>query len=211
MNSINQRIIEMKASFAEQMAQTEEDIKQLTHQLEDKREYLVKLRASVECLNLLIEQENEFYENSVPIYEPIEDTWSETPEPEVNEDGDIITPTEGGMSIQLGKNSAVKTLADIENLTAELEGTVIKPKVRPENIKSRYHTEVEYPGGATGIVEINEPAGVVYVDVKEGLYGVPTRVLDAQLARKWRAEGLTEEEIAARLPDVMDLKEVECP
>lgn len=198
MSTINQRIIEMKASFGEQLADVEEEIKTLEHTLEDRKEYAVKLRASLECLKLLVSEENAFYENSEPAFkiEPIE------------EDGDVVEHTEGGMSIQLGKDSAVRTLDDIKNLAAELSGE--KVKGRPENIPERWNTEVTYPGGAKGVVTIHKPADVVYVDVPEGLYGVPTRVLDAQLARKWRAEGLTEEEIAARLPDVNDLQEKEC-
>ena len=198
MSTINQRIIEMKASFGEQLADVEEEIKTLEHTLADRKEYAVKLRASLECLKLLVSEENAFYENREPAFrmEPIE------------ESGDIVQETEGGMSIQLGNDSAVRSLDDIKNLAAELAGET--PKQRPENIPERWDTEVTYPGGAKGLVTIHKPADVVYVDVPESLYGVPTRVLDAQLARKYREQGLTEEEIAARLPDVMDLKEREC-
>jgi len=193
-----QQVVALKASFAEQMVETEELISKLEAELADKKEYLMKLRGSIETLNIVrgvmddvtppIEQQPS------PTQFIVEDDMADDFDPE-SEDGRFTVSPDGPQS-----------------LTEIMASQGKKPvkKTRPENIKSKYVTQVKYDGGAIGEVEINEPADVVYVDVPEGLYGVPTRVLDAQLARKWRAEGLTEEEIADKLPDVNDAQEVEC-
>lgn len=194
-----QQVVALKASFAEQMVETEEHISKLEAELADKKEYLLKLRGSIETLNIVrgvmddvtppIEEEQ-----PSPTQFIVEDDMADDYDPESGDGRFVVTP-DGPQSLS--------------EIMAQRSDAPVK-KTRPENIKSTYVTQVSYPGGATGQVEINEPAGVVYVDVPEGLYGVPTRVLDAQLARKWRAEGLTEEEIADKLPDVNDAQEVEC-
>lgn len=194
-----QQVVALKASFAEQMVETEELISKLEAELADKKEYLMKLRGSIETLNIVrgvMDDVTPPIEQSEPSPTQfiVEDDMADDFDPE-SEDGRFTVTPDGPQSLS--------------EIMAAQSGQPVK-KTRPENIKSKYVTQVKYDGGATGQVEINEPAGVVYVDVKEGLYGVPTRVLDAQLARKWKAEGLTEEEIADKLPDVNDAQEVEC-
>lgn len=194
-----QQVVALKASFAEQMVETEELISKLEAELADKKEYLMKLRGSIETLNIVrgvMDDVTPPIEESEPSPTQfiVEDDMADDYDPETGDGHFTVTP------------DGPQSLSDI---MAQRSDAPVKKK-RPENIKSTYVTQVSYPGGATGQVEINEPAGIVYVDVKEGLYGVPTRVLDQQLARKWRAEGLTEEEIADKLPDVNDAQEVEC-
>lgn len=193
-----QQVVALKASFAEQMVETEELISKLEAELADKKEYLMKLRGSIETLNIVRGVMDDvtppIEEQPSPTQFIVEDDMADDFDPE-SEDGRFTVTPDGPQSLT--------------EIMAAQGGKPVK-KTRPENIKSKYVTQVKYNGGATGEVEINEPAGVVYVDVPDGLYGVPTRVLDAQLARKWRAEGLTEEEIADKLPDVNDAQEVEC-
>ena len=193
-----QQVVALKASFAEQMVETEELISKLEAELADKKEYLMKLRGSIETLNIVRGVMDDvtppIEEQPSPTQFIVEDDLADDFDPE-SEDGRFTVTPDGPQSLS--------------EIMAAQGGQPVK-KTRPENIKSKYVTQVKYEGGATGEVEINEPADVVYVDVPEGLYGVPTRVLDAQLARKWRAEGLTEEEIADKLPDVNDAQEVEC-
>lgn len=193
-----QQVVALKASFAEQMVETEELISKLEAELADKKEYLMKLRGSIETLNIVRGVMDDvtppIEEQPSPTQFIVEDDMADDFDPE-SEDGRFTVTPDGPQSLS--------------EIMAAQGGQPVK-KTRPENIKSKYVTQVKYEGGATGEVEINEPADVVYVDVPEGLYGVPTRVLDAQLARKWRAEGLTEEEIADKLPDVNDAQEVEC-
>jgi len=193
-----QQVVSLKASFAEQMVETEELITKLEAELADKKEYLLKLRGSIETLNIVR-----------GVMDDVTPAIEEQPSPTqfiVEDDmADDFDPETGDGRFAVTSNSP----QSLTELMAQRSEVPVKKK-RPENIKSTYVTQVNYPGGATGEVEINEPADVVYVDVPEGLYGVPTRVLDAQLARKWRAEGLTEEEIADKLPDVNDAQEVEC-
>ena len=193
-----QQVVALKASFAEQMVETEELISKLEAELADKKEYLMKLRGSIETLNIVRGVMDDvtppIEEQPSPTQFIVEDDMADDFDPE-SEDGRFTVTPDGPQSLT--------------EIMAAQGGQPVK-KTRPENIKSKYVTQVKYEGGATGEVEINEPADVVYVDVPEGLYGVPTRVLDAQLARKWRAEGLTEEEIADKLPDVNDAQEVEC-
>ena len=193
-----QQVVALKASFAEQMVETEELISKLEAELADKKEYLMKLRGSIETLNIVRGVMDDvtppIEEQPSPTQFIVEDDMADDFDPE-SEDGRFTVTPDGPQSLT--------------EIMAAQGGQPVK-KTRPENIKSKYVTQVKYKGGATGEVEINEPADVVYVDVPEGLYGVPTRVLDAQLARKWRAEGLTEEEIADKLPDVNDAQEVEC-
>ena len=193
-----QQVVALKASFAEQMVETEELISKLEAELADKKEYLMKLRGSIETLNIVRGVMDDvtppIEEQPSPTQFIVEDDMADDFDPE-SEDGRFTVTPDGPQSLT--------------EIMAAQGGQPVK-KTRPENIKSKYVTQVKYDGGATGQVEINEPADVVYVDVPEGLYGVPTRVLDAQLARKWKAEGLTDEEITDKLPDVNDAQEVEC-
>ena len=123
-----QQVVALKASFAEQMVETEELISKLEAELADKKEYLMKLRGSIETLNIVrgvMDDVTPPIEESEPSPTQfiVEDDMADDYDPETGDGHFRVTP------------DGPKSLSEI---MAQRSDAPVKKK-RPENILSLIH------------------------------------------------------------------------